>query len=132
MLNCIQLKACNKYFQALSQVLYLLQVSQYIGISTKVLPTSALHQGDPRHTQEELGRSSSTSVCPRNTEPNTNFARLIVLLQFNSKELCLYLIQAGFCFNALKFKHFFQVYKADAKRTRFFLDSPSIGPIIVL
>ena len=41
-----------------------------VGISTEVLPTPALHPGDPQHTQEELSRSSSTSVCPRSTGPN--------------------------------------------------------------
>ena len=47
-----------------------LQVIWYIGILTEFLPTSELHPDLPQRTQEELGRSSSTSVCPRSTGPN--------------------------------------------------------------
>ena len=55
---------------------------QYIGISTEVFQTSELHPGDPQHTQEEPGRSSSTSVCPITTGLNRAQPYLYSLLPF--------------------------------------------------
>ena len=54
LLNCIQLKACNQYFPALSQVLYFYKLVSILGFPSEALPTTELQARPPQLLQARL------------------------------------------------------------------------------